>query len=209
MTQAPTYFKLIHGLNMNMTGLLSGLPHLMRMAFAFVFSLFGDYLLTKELMTRTNVRKLAGTFCLIVNGLFVIGLAYSGCNSAAAISLLVAATAMHGAVSTGPLASLIDISPNFSGITLGLTGMFAVLPGFISPLIVGSLTLNNVSVCLNLIYNYLIMIDFINSIPQHTANRRTVEICVPDNSWNVTGVWIYLSDFLRIEFGRLEYAVRF
>lgn len=145
MTQAPTYFKLIHGLNMNMTGLLSGLPHLMRMAFAFVFSLFGDYLLTKELMSRTNVRKLAGTFCLIVNGLFVIGLAYSGCNSTAAISLLVAATAMHGAVSTGPLASLIDISPNFSGITLGLTGMFAVLPGFISPLIVGRLTLNNVS----------------------------------------------------------------
>lgn len=145
MTQAPTYFKTIHGWNMSMTGILSGLPHLMRMLFSYIFSMFGDYLLSKNLMSRTNVRKLAGFFCLILNGFLVIGLAYSGCNSIAAISLLIVSTAVHGAVSTGPLASLIDLSPNFSGITLGLTGMIAVLPGFISPYIVGVLTLNNVN----------------------------------------------------------------
>lgn len=147
MTQAPTYFKTIHGWNIRMTGILSGLPHLMRMAFAYIFSMLGDYLLTKKYMSRTNVRKLAGTVCLLVNAMFVIGLAYSGCNSTAAILMLVMATAAHGAVSTGPLASLIDLSPNYSGITLGLTGMFAVLPGFISPYVVGQLTLGNVSYC--------------------------------------------------------------
>lgn len=146
MTQAPTYFKFIHGLNMNMTGILSGAPHLLRMGFAYAFSVLGDWLLSANRMSRTNVRKLAGIMCLLVNGAFVVGLAYTGCNSTAAIAMLMAATAVHGAVSTGPLASLIDISPNYSGITLGLTGMFAVLPGFISPLIVGHLTLNNVSV---------------------------------------------------------------
>lgn len=95
-------------------------------------------------MSRTNVRKLAGTVCNIVNGIFIIALAYSGCNSVAAVIYLTIATSVHGAVSTGPLASVVDQSPNFSGIVLGLNGMIGVLPGFISPYIVGHLTLGNV-----------------------------------------------------------------
>lgn len=45
------------------TGILSGLPHLMRMIFAYVFSLFADYLLRTEKMSRTNIRKLATAIC--------------------------------------------------------------------------------------------------------------------------------------------------
>lgn len=146
MVQAPTYFRFIHGWNVGMTGVLSGLPHLMRMVFAYVFSMFGDWLLSQNKMSRTNVRKLAGTFSMIVSGIFVIGLAFCGSHALLAIVMLVLATSVHGAVSTGPLANLVDLSPNYSGITLGLTGIFAVLPGFISPYIVGYLTMNNVNV---------------------------------------------------------------
>lgn len=145
MTQGPTYFKLILGWDMRTIGLLSGLPHLTRMIFAYYFSIFGDYLLATDKMSRTNVRKFAGTVCNIVNGVFIIALAYSGCNSVAAVIYLTIATSVHGAVSTGPLASVVDQSPNFSGIVLGLNGMIGVLPGFISPYIVGHLTLGNVS----------------------------------------------------------------
>lgn len=145
MTQAPTYFRVILGWNVQMTGLLSGIPHLTRMIFAYVFSTIADSLLRNKRLSRTNVRKLAGGTSTVVNGLFVLCLAYSGCNSTAAIIFLTLATAMHGAVSSGQLASLIDISPNYSGVTLGLNGFFAVWPGFISPYIVGKLTLGNVS----------------------------------------------------------------
>ena len=51
----------------------------------------------------------------------------------------------HGAVSSGPLASIVDIAPNYAGIVLGISGAIGVLPGFISPYIVGILTLGNVS----------------------------------------------------------------
>lgn len=44
----------------------------------------------------------------------MLGLAYSGCDYTAAIIFLTAATAVHGAVSTGPLASFIDLSPNYA-----------------------------------------------------------------------------------------------
>lgn len=62
MTQAPTYFRFIHGWGIEMTGILSGLPHLLRVAASIGFSMIGDYLLTSNKMTRTNVRKLATTF---------------------------------------------------------------------------------------------------------------------------------------------------
>ncbi|XP_053670033.1 sialin [Anopheles nili] len=139
MTQAPTYFNNVHGWNIKMTGLLSGIPHLCRMLFAYVFSIIGDHLLKRELMSRTGVRKMGGTLCCLVNGVFVFGLAYSGCNSLLATVFLTLATTVHGAVSTGPLANLVDMSPRYAGILLGFSGMITVVPGFISPIIVGML----------------------------------------------------------------------
>lgn len=44
----------------------------------------------------------------------MLGLAYSGCNKMAAIVFLTMATAANGAVSTGPLASFVDLSPNYA-----------------------------------------------------------------------------------------------
>lgn len=115
------------------------------MLFAYFFSIVGDYLLQRNLMSRTNVRKIGGVFCCLINGLFVVALAYSGCNALSAIVFLTLATMVHGAVSTGPLANIIDMSPKYAGILLGISGMITVVPGFVSPIIVGLLTLGNVS----------------------------------------------------------------
>lgn len=109
MTQAPTYFRVIHGWSIEKIGLLNGITHLTRMIFAMIFSAVMDYLLKTEKLTRTNVRKLASGFATIVHGLFVIALAYSGCNSVAAFVFLSIATTMHGSVSAGMFASVIDI----------------------------------------------------------------------------------------------------
>jgi ACS family sodium-dependent inorganic phosphate cotransporter-like MFS transporter 5 len=62
LTQSPIYFRIIHGWSIEMTGILSGVPHLMRVLFSLTFSMFGDYLLTHNKMSRGNVRKLATFF---------------------------------------------------------------------------------------------------------------------------------------------------
>lgn len=80
-----------------------------------------------------------------VKGLVVLALAYFGYNATAAIVLVAVATMFHGAVSSGPLASMVDLSPNYAGIVLGVSGMIGGMPGFISPFIVGILTQGNVS----------------------------------------------------------------
>ncbi|XP_054740258.1 sialin [Anastrepha obliqua] len=143
MTQAPTYFRVVHHWNIRATGILSGLPHLMRMLFALAFSMLADYLLRSDKIKRTNLRKLATALCCIVNGIMVLCLAMFGYNAVAAIAFLTLALMFHGAVSSGPLASIVDMSPNYAGIVLGISGMIGVLPGFVSSYIVGIMTLGN------------------------------------------------------------------
>lgn len=70
ITQSPVYFRVIHGWSVEMTGLLSGIPHLLRTAFSLSFSHFGDYLLTHNKMSRNNVRKLATFFRKITQKYF-------------------------------------------------------------------------------------------------------------------------------------------
>ncbi|XP_066256482.1 sialin isoform X1 [Euwallacea similis] len=143
MTQAPTYFKFIHGWNIRATGILSGMPHIFRMLFAYIFSQIGDYLLRSEKMSRSNVRKLATFFCCIGQGIFMLCLAYSGCNSMAAIVFLTMAVASNGSVSTGPLASVVDISPNYAAVLMGFLNTAAAIVGFFTPAVVGYLTFQN------------------------------------------------------------------
>ncbi|KAL4108032.1 hypothetical protein QTP88_018290 [Uroleucon formosanum] len=140
--QAPSYFNFILGLNIKQTGLWSGMPHFARWAFSFGFSMICDRLVKSKRMSMTNVRKMATFFCNILQGLFILGLCYSGCNSVAAVIMLFSATAVNGAISSGSLASVVDIAPNYAGVIQGIIGTFASSSGFISPVIVGYLTYN-------------------------------------------------------------------
>lgn len=47
---------------------------------------------------------------------------------------------LNGAVTSGGLASIVDISPNFASVSLGIASTITFLTGFISPWIVGKLT---------------------------------------------------------------------
>lgn len=94
--QLPTYFKFIHGLDYRTAGLLSGVPHVLRMVFSYILSVGTDHLLHTGKMTRTNVRKFAVFINCIVGGC-LIGLAYAGCNYVMAIILITLATTLMGA----------------------------------------------------------------------------------------------------------------
>lgn len=144
MVQLPTYFKQVIGFNMENTGLLSGIPQLTRVIFGYMFSMVADYLLRTEKMSRTNVRKLATFVTTILSGIFVILFAYAGCNVDIAVILVIISITLSGAITAGPLASIIDMSPNFSGVICGIIGTISILPGFLSPFIVGVLTYEKV-----------------------------------------------------------------
>lgn len=62
VTQLPQYFHIIHGASVQMIGIVSGVPHVIRTGFSMLLSQFGDYLLTNNKMSRNNVRRMATFF---------------------------------------------------------------------------------------------------------------------------------------------------
>lgn len=83
---------------------------------------------------------------MILNGLAVLGLAYSGCSVSSAVFFMALSLCLHGAVSTGPLSAIVDIAPNYAGITMGIVSSVSIISGFVSPIIVGYITFENQSI---------------------------------------------------------------
>lgn len=194
LTQGPSYFRFIHGWNSTKVGLLSGLPHLFRSIMAITISQLMDYVLSKELLSRNNVRKIATAISTILNGFFVLCLAFCDCNAMLACLCIIFATASHGAVSSGPLASVIDLSPQFAGISLGIVNMFCALPGFISPILVAYFTYENqtteswkfvyIITSVLLIVSGLIYVIFADSSQQKWNNDDADETSSPEKELN-------------------------
>lgn len=61
LTASPKYMSEVLEFNLSKTGFLSALPYLARMLFGFVFGAIGDIFLTKNILSRTMIRK---SFCL-------------------------------------------------------------------------------------------------------------------------------------------------
>ncbi|XP_069705438.1 sialin-like [Periplaneta americana] len=146
MTQAPTYFQFIHGWDIRMTGMFSGIPHVLRLIVAHIISTGCDYMLEHDKCSRTNVRKFAIAVCCLVQGLLILCLAFSGCNFILAIVLLTVATSSSGGEAAGALGHLVDLSPNYASVMCGISQTIAVIPGILSPLVVSFFTFENQTV---------------------------------------------------------------
>lgn len=153
LTQAPTYFRMALGWNIAETGLVSGLPHFFRIICSYCLGKFADYMLTTNRLSRTNVRKMGVFVTNIGTGIFIVGLAFSGCNSMVAICCLLFSVTFTGAISTGSLSCFVDLSPNFSSITLGMGLMIGSFSGILSQLTVGWLAFGNVCLTKQDYYN--------------------------------------------------------
>lgn len=83
---------------------------------------------------------------MVLNGCLVLGLAYSGCNLTLATILMTSALCSNATTSASVLSSVVDMAPNYAGITMGIMSTIGAISGFISPIVVGYLTFENQSV---------------------------------------------------------------
>lgn len=84
---------------------------------------------------------------------FVLAVGYSP-NSTMGIAFLCIGVGITGVNATGYAVNLLDIAPRFAGVIMGITNVFGSLPGFLSPQIVGIITVNKVRLCLTLKFHW-------------------------------------------------------
>ena len=75
--------------------------------------------------------------------IFILAVGYSPVPTMGIVFLCIG-VGITGVNATGYAVNLLDIAPKFAGVIMGITNVFGSLPGFLSPQIVGIITVNKV-----------------------------------------------------------------
>ncbi|OXU27024.1 hypothetical protein TSAR_003443 [Trichomalopsis sarcophagae] len=107
-----------------------------------LFSWMSDWLIEKNYMSITNVRKLMASISLTVHGVFGVVSVYVGCNKFQYFAVSFVSTFTSGAGFPGVKANVLDLSPNYAGTVMAVSHGLAGLCGFGGPYVVGILVPN-------------------------------------------------------------------
>ena len=161
MTAGPNFLSTVLGFNLGHTGILAALPYLARLIFGFIFGLIGDFIRQRKILSTIMVRKGFILFCKyfrsnytpitlflnvahIVPGALLLILNVTGCDVNWSIALLTLSLGSNGASTLTNLQNSQDLAPNYAGTLYGIANCIGSTTGFITPLIVGQLTAENV-----------------------------------------------------------------
>lgn len=92
----PKYMSSVLKYSIKSNGLLSSLPYLTMWIFSVVTSCLADWVITRGIMSRTNVRKLGTTIASIGPGVFIICASYAKCDRTMVVIMFTIGTTLMG-----------------------------------------------------------------------------------------------------------------
>ncbi|XP_026473938.1 sialin-like [Ctenocephalides felis] len=140
MVSGPMYMKTVLGFSIQTNGLLSGAPFLCSYVASVFFCYIADLLVTKRLMTLTNVRKLFTALAQVAPGVLVLLIGFLGCDIVLVLIIWFIAVTLITASYAGAMASIVDIAPNLAGPVLAFAQTIHMTASFLSPIVNGYLT---------------------------------------------------------------------
>ncbi|XP_075995216.1 sialin [Genypterus blacodes] len=140
LTSLPTYMDSILHFDLKSNGFLSALPYLGSWLVSLASGLLADYLIVRQLISVTAVRKIFTLAGLVPCSAFLVAVSYAGCSSIIAITCLTLSTTVGGLTAAGVYINQIDIAPRYAGVLLGITNTFGTIPGVIAPIVTGYFT---------------------------------------------------------------------
>ncbi|XP_049801254.1 sialin-like isoform X1 [Schistocerca nitens] len=135
----PLYMKTVLGFSIQKNGLLSGAPFLCSYVSSVFFCYFADVLVTRKILSLTNVRKLFTAMSQIIPGLLVLAIGYLGCEIVLVLIAWFLAVTLITASYAGAMANVVDIAPNLAGPILAFAQTIHMTASFLSPLVAGAL----------------------------------------------------------------------
>lgn len=136
----PMYMKTVLGFSIQANGLLSGVPFLLSYLSSVVFCYIADRLVTRNVLSLTNTRKLMTAISQVVPGVLVLVIGYLGCHIELVLVTWFLAVTLVTAAYAGAMASVVDIAPNFAGPVLAFAQTIHMTASFLSPLVAGFIT---------------------------------------------------------------------
>ncbi|XP_026315259.1 putative inorganic phosphate cotransporter [Hyposmocoma kahamanoa] len=138
MTEMPSYFSQVLGVDIKSNGIMSALPYLAMYVLSFPLGYLADLSLKKKWLSISASRKWSNSIGFYGPAVALIGLAYAPAGSVwVAVVLLTAVVGLNAGHYTGFLLVHIDMAPNFAGTLMGITNFFANIISIIAPLAAG------------------------------------------------------------------------
>ncbi|XP_063041345.1 sialin [Engraulis encrasicolus] len=140
LTSLPIYMDTILHFDLRQNSFLSALPYLGGWIFSVLSGVLADFLLEREIMSTTAVRKSFTVVGLLLPSALLVAVGFAGCSGMLAVLFLTLSSTLGGASAAGVFMNQIDIAPRYAGMLLGITNTFGTIPGVLAPIAVGHLT---------------------------------------------------------------------
>lgn len=141
-TDLPKYMSSVVGFSIEDNGYLSSLPYVFMWLNSMFSSWINDIILSNNLMSLTNVRKLVGTISISGPALSIIGASYAGQNKTAVVTWFILGILFMGSTYSSILLNGLDLSPNYAGTLMALANGISAICGVLAPYTVGVLAPN-------------------------------------------------------------------
>ncbi|XP_001849053.2 sialin [Culex quinquefasciatus] len=141
LTQLPTFLKDTMHFQLEKTGFISAIPYLVMGILLFVSGYLADTSIVKGWLTTTQVRRyfncgaFLGQTVFMIIGAFIL-------KPGPTITCITIAVGMGAFAWSGFAVNHLDLSPKSAGVLMGISNTFATIPGIVSPIITGYLTVN-------------------------------------------------------------------
>ncbi|XP_015911653.1 vesicular glutamate transporter 1 isoform X2 [Parasteatoda tepidariorum] len=135
----PTYLKQVFHFDIDQSGVLGALPHLVMTMIVPVGGHLADTLRRREILTTTAVRKIFNCGGFGLEATFMIVVAYTRSALTATIALVLA-VGFSGFAISGFNVNHLDIAPRYASILMGISNGFGTLSGMICPIVVELVT---------------------------------------------------------------------
>lgn len=132
----PMYMKNMLGFSIQANGVLSGTPFLCSYLSSVIFCYIADYLVRRDWMSLTNVRKLFTALSQIIPGILALFIGYST-NITIILCIWFMAVTFITASYAGAMANIVDIAPNLAGPVLAFAQTIHMTASFVNPIING------------------------------------------------------------------------
>ncbi|GLH08998.1 Uncharacterized protein GBIM_14150 [Gryllus bimaculatus] len=141
MTQLPMFMKDTLGFDLEQAGFLSALPYLIVAITMQISGQIADWILIKNILTTTQVRKLFCCFAFISQSFFMLLTAFVT-SPASAVACLSFAVGMGSFAESGFFVNHLDLAPQHASVLMGIGNTAGTLPGIISPTLTGYIVTN-------------------------------------------------------------------
>lgn len=138
----PKYMSNVVKFSIEDNGYLSALPYLSMWLSIMANSWFGDQVLKRGWLSKTNMRKVFATIALLGPAIFIVAASYAECDQFMVVFLLVTGMAFMGSAFPSIMVQPLDLSPNYSGTLMAIGNGVAAVGGIATPYVVGYLTTN-------------------------------------------------------------------